>query len=535
MTYAELVASTPQTMKASPGQVKNSAGGYSFALGDWDRLDRFLILGTMGGTYYASERKLTQENAQVLEALIREDGVRFVNRVAEISESGRAHKNDHALFALALASVKGDVQTRQAAYEALPRVARIPTFLFKFLNERQGLGGGWGRGLRNAVAKIYEEKDLGQLAYHVIKYRQREGWTHRDVLRKAHPESADDKRDNLFRYIVQGEYGDLASQDLPEIIAGYEWVNAHDVEPSTAAHIVREHNLPREALPTEFLTEAVVWDALLDNMPVWAMVRNLRNMGRVGLLTPGSDAEKRVVSTLQDEDAIRKSRIHPMHLLLAIGGYGGDQYHPLSYGGYRHGRAMDNTYASGSVLKALDDAFYVSFGNVQPTGKRVLAGIDVSGSMSGITDSGLSCSTLAGAMAMVSVRSEDVADMFGFDSGFKDLGIKKTDTLQSVVKKIANKTYGGTDCSLPMQWALQGKREYDAFIVYTDNETWAGSQHPHQALNEYRRKMGIPAKMVVVGITSTGFSIADPNDAGMLDVVGFDAGAPTAIAEFLGD
>jgi 60 kDa SS-A/Ro ribonucleoprotein len=48
----------------------------------------------------------------------------------------------------------------------------------------------------------------------------------------------------------------------------------------------------------------------------------------------------------------------------------------------------------------------------------------------------------------------------------------------------------------------------------------------------YREKMNIPAKLCVVAMTSTGYSIADPNDAGMLDVVGFDAAAPQIMADF---
>jgi 60 kDa SS-A/Ro ribonucleoprotein len=36
-------------------------------------------------------------------------------------------------------------------------------------------------------------------------------------------------------------------------------------------------------------------------------------------------------------------------------------------------------------------------------------------------------------------------------------------------------------------------------------------------------------------MVSNGFSIADPNDAGMLDVVGFDAAAPAVIADFIRD
>jgi 60 kDa SS-A/Ro ribonucleoprotein len=33
-------------------------------------------------------------------------------------------------------------------------------------------------------------------------------------------------------------------------------------------------------------------------------------------------------------------------------------------------------------------------------------------------------------------------------------------------------------------------------------------------------------------MTSNGFSIADPEDAGMLDMVGFDAAAPEIMREF---
>ena len=43
----------------------------------------------------------------------------------------------------------------------------------------------------------------------------------------------------------------------------------------------------------------------------------------------------------------------------------------------------------------------------------------------------------------------------------------------------------------------------------------------------------IDAKLVVVGMTATQFSIADPADPGMLDVVGFDAAAPEIISQFV--
>jgi len=84
-----------------------------------------------------------------------------------------------------------------------------------------------------------------------------------------------------------------------------------------------------------------------------------------------------------------------------------------------------------------------------------------------------------------------------------------------------------------MLYALERGLEVDGFVVYTDSETWAGAIHPVQALRLYRERTGVAAKLVVVGMASNGFSIADPDDAGMLDVVGFDAATPAVIADFL--
>jgi 60 kDa SS-A/Ro ribonucleoprotein len=83
-----------------------------------------------------------------------------------------------------------------------------------------------------------------------------------------------------------------------------------------------------------------------------------------------------------------------------------------------------------------------------------------------------------------------------------------------------------------MLYATANKIEADVFVVYTDSETWAGKVHPVQALKEYRQKMGIPAKLIVCGMVANNFTIADPTDSGMLDVVGFDTSAPSVMADF---
>jgi 60 kDa SS-A/Ro ribonucleoprotein len=113
-----------------PGQVQNSNAGHAWPVDDWTRLRRFLILGSEGGSYYASQWKLTRENAQAVERAVQADGVRAVAEIAAVSREGRAPKNDAALFALALAAGVGDEATRKAALDALPQVARTGTHLF---------------------------------------------------------------------------------------------------------------------------------------------------------------------------------------------------------------------------------------------------------------------------------------------------------------------------------------------------------------------------------------------------------------------
>src|SRR5947208_11610329 len=135
-------------------QVRNSGAGYSWQVDDWTRLDRFLILGAEGGTYYIAERDLVKQNHDALVRCIKADGIRAVNCIVEISDSSRAPKNDPAIFALALVAAHGNTEAKALAFQNLGKVCRIGTHLFHFAESVNALRG-WGRGLRNAVGHWY--------------------------------------------------------------------------------------------------------------------------------------------------------------------------------------------------------------------------------------------------------------------------------------------------------------------------------------------------------------------------------------------
>ena len=140
---------------------------------------------------------------------------------------------------------------------------------------------------------------------------------------------------------------------------------------------------------------------------------------------------------------------------------------------------------------------------------------------------------VSAAMAMTTARVEDDYIVTAFTRDFSVLNISPRQRLDDVVKSISRLPMGATDCALPMVWAKQQNVYMDTFVVYTDNETWCGKIHPFEALKEYRRTVNPEAKLIVCAVTPTSFSIADPDDAGMLDIAGFDSNVPNIISDFV--
>ena len=536
MTYLTRAVSqpTPQSEPLDNRQIRNDAGGHVYPVSDMTRLRRFLILGSEGGSYYTSERELTLENASAVRRCVEHDGPQAVAEILDISTTNRAPKEGPPIFALAIAASFGNDETRRLALENLPRVARTGSHLQLFVDTIDGMRQ-WSRSLRNAISHWYADKPTQELVYQVVKYRQRYGWTHRDILRMAHS-TAGRRNPALAQIFDWCAHGVLppCSPDT-QLIHAYE--QAKSTSPEQTSNLIRQHHMTWEMISPEMLQQPQVWQALAEEMPATALLRNLATLTRQGIIAPMNSAWA-VEQIERIGTSTNAQGPHPISILCAL----------LTYRSGRGGKGQHTWIPVAQVVDALDAAFERSFTHAPSTGKRFYLGIDVSasmadGSVAGVP--GLTPRMAASAMAMGIARREPNYHMAAFtsstgmstnelrDSVMSPLDITAKDSLYDAMQKTHHEAFGGTDCALPMLDALRNRIPVDCFIILTDNQTWQGDIHVTQALRMYRREMDLPARLVVIAMTATEFSIADPQDAGMLDVVGFDTATPLIIADFV--
>lgn len=532
VTFDPARQATPATVKAVKGQKRSHQGAYVFKVDDMERARRFLILGSES-SFYQAGAKLSMENAKTLRKLARSDrALELLDLIVDISVQGRAPKQGPGLFALAvLISQSEDQEVKNAGYLALPKVARTASTLFEFLGYLQQFQNITGMGVRKAIARWYNERDVDKLAYQMVKYRQRDRYTHTRMLRISKRVKSEDRPElNALLDWAVGKAKPENFSALPKVVKGFEY--AKDMEPEEVPDVIRDFGLSWEMIPTERLNDRKVWDALLDsgNLPMGALIRQLPRLTNLGIIAPLGGRTNEIAEMLRNTETLKKARIHPLKALVAMRTYS------RGYG------TSQKWTPNPRITDALEDAFYETFQFVEPTNKRWMLALDLSASMNQpIAGMPITAREAEACMAMVTARTEPEHMFVGFTgrnvNSFSGtqlmyLDITAKSRLNDVVGLINQIPFGGTDLSLPMEAAIANNLEVDTFAVYTDNENGYGSRHPFQALQAYREHSGIDAKFVVAAMTATNFSIANPEDAGMMDVVGFDTAAPALMADF---
>jgi hypothetical protein len=296
-----------------------------------------------------------------------------------------------------------------------------------------------------------------------------------------------------------------------------------------ACALIRSGRLVREHLPTVLFGSREIWATLLETMPLEALLRNLGKMTQNGV---AGDKYKEIVARMTDQTAILKARIHPIKVLVASKVYKNG-----------HGDLGSLSWVPNSFISnAFTQLFRLSYGTITPTGQSIMVGVDVSGSMSSavLGSKVLTCRDASIAMALLYLETEKNVSVVGFSAGLTDMSgpssrnqLRRGMTIDEGLAATNGMAFSSTDCVLPILHAINHNLKFDAFIVLTDNETYAPNEHPQSALVRYRQLMGTETKLIVIGMTGNCFTIVDPTDRKTLNLAGFDTSTPEIASMFL--
>ena len=669
-------ATIPQTCKMDINQVLNCSGGYVWKLSLLEHVNRYLVLGGAKdmGNYYMQAEKVSHECAlSVLQMIRNPDPSQFVqlcDLLKAVSVGGRAPKQEPVLLSLAAAIVFAKTpEEKKIAFETLKVCIRIPTHAFMLAGFVRDLsmaktvnrGKGWGTGFRRAMSHYYISHTGRDLAYHMTKYQNREGWTHADMIRMLHIDPAtlaDDGARLMFDYVMMkyarksktpsdktlatlaskhvvlpnpfkamtkaefekkldaietppipttaaslitpkvgaqvptkvgaqvptkvGGFISALTSIMPsnptatvtapattatavttvkqhedddslviisdEEVSGSKKKNgtqlqqvAHFLKHLNALHdagekkdvplacaLIRSGRLVREHVPTALFGSKEIWTTLLETMPMEALLRNLGKLTQIGVV---ADKYKEIAARITNQEEVLKARIHPIKVLVA-------------YKVYKNGHGDLGSLVwtpNMFVMVAMTQLFKLSYGTITPTGQRIMVALDVSGSMSSpvLGSKILNCRDASVAMALLYLETEKNVNVVAFSAGLTDLcapsrnQLTRGMTIDQALSVTNGMAFSNTDCVLPIKHAIEKNLQVDAFIVLTDNETYAPNEHPQSALVRYRVLTGIQAKLIVIGMTGNCFTIADPTDKNTLNLAGFDTSTPEIASMFL--
>lgn len=475
-------------------------------------LERFLLCGQMSNRVEIGRpfSEIPEAARNSVLAITQAFPAQAIELLSKVVRGGRASRQPPVLFALACALSTDSIKVRAEGLH--PQAVRTGTDALVLASYLKSLKGG-GRSFRRQAGLFYKTLEEGledRAALQFIKYRNRAGWTHRDLLRVCHHKPSDAFQE-VFSFAAGKEYsgsnrlihGFLEAQEMAADFSG-------KCIPKII-RLIRECGLPWEALPSEALGNVEVWEELLPNLPFTALLRNLGRMQSLGM-----DLSSAV------ERLAWPTRTHPVQMLSAYKVYGSG-----------HGQMGSLAWRPDArVTKALENGFYASFGSLEKKTNKVIFGLDVSGSMftNPSTVAGLNCAEAAAAMVMAAAKQQPFA-LFGFSHNLVDIPIDDTWSLDRILTYVRKIPFGYTKCALPITHAHSlGVSDVDLFAIYTDNETNGGPK-PMSALQAYREAHNPDACFASVAFAGNAQSIVDPDDWGSSEFCGFDSSVPGLLSE----
>ncbi|XP_011863194.1 PREDICTED: 60 kDa SS-A/Ro ribonucleoprotein-like [Vollenhovia emeryi] len=481
-----------------------------------------------------------------------------IELITRAFESNLVTHPETLVFALAVCCRQTrSEKLRHAAYESVKKIcASTPNFILfvKFVSklcrekELNYITQGWGHGLRKAINNWYLSKKPLDFIECVTKYKSRYGWKHKDIVKMAHPLGNSPETKVILKYIIHGlekTRKDVTSDQIEQtsnihqLLKYMEEVEdfKHCEDEVRAATLLETYGFSLDHVPGHLLKSKEVWNSLLMSMDVGNLLNNLQRIHNLGFLNADEPAVEKVTERLTDPQCVENSKVHPALVFITLKNY---QYSgkSLTYE-KRKVRELNKSMPlkfnpNVKVTDALNEAFLLSFKNIQSTNLRYLVTISTNKLMEANTwqNGNMTGLETAALIALILLRSEENVTIATFKSlGHYSVNVYKTDSFDDILKALKEPSSGNINSSKPISWAKQNSKEYDVFINVMD-QIFQKYDDSEESLISYKQQMNLPhAKLITCALCSSSPYRKD-YDRHVLTINGFDATVPNVIQAF---
>ncbi|MCY9517567.1 TROVE domain-containing protein [Paenibacillus apiarius] len=471
---------------AAKPTTRNCDGYPAYARSAEEQYLQTLLTNTMGNTFYADRNEL-QEDASLMHMEMAERNPQFMAK-ALVYARNEGYMRLQPLYGLAVLSCyRSDLFAK-----VFLKVVLIPSDLSDFLTILQGLGRGeGGRAVKRQVNRFL----AGVSEYWALKYNGRgRGYSLGDAIATAHPKPADLKQQALFRHL-RGREANLALLPQVEALENLKRANTEKKQ----LRWITQGKLPYSTVTGAIKPTKAIWEALLRQMPAFALLRHLNALLRAGVFENEANLQY-AVQRLADREALAKAKILPFRFALAY-----EQVnHPV-------------------LRDALREAVELTFGNLPELGEQTAIFLDISGSMSG------EYLRIGSVFALALYKKTQGNSLFWlFDTKVLDAKPSRHDSILSQAERI--RVRGGTDTGAPVRELLRQGKKVDQIIIITDEQQNSGSPF-YEALSAYRAQVNPEVKAFIVDIAPYRTAMVPPQDTNTHYIYGWSDNVLTYIAQ----
>ncbi|MEQ6359443.1 TROVE domain-containing protein [Thermoanaerobacter thermohydrosulfuricus] len=433
-----------------------------------------LLTNTIGNTFYADSNTLLSE-ANALHDQMLDKNPNFVAK-ALVFARNRGLMRLQPIFGLA----KLSLVSTELFSKVFNNVVLVPSDLQDFMMILEGHGRGQGgRAVKRQVAQF-----LNSISeYWAIKYNGRgRGYSLGDIVKTIHPKPINDKQKNIFAYLIGKDY----DKTLVPQIAAYEALKrTTDVNEQIA--LIQEGKLPYEVVTGVVKPNREIWNAILYQMPIFALLRNLNTLDRAGVL---DENKEYITSVLNDPERLAKSKILPFRFITAF-----------------------EEVKKAWVRDVLRQAVEITFDNLPEIPGKTAVFLDVSGSMEG------NYLRIGSVFALALYKKTKGNGIFWtFDTLVYDQQPSMHDSILTQAEKI--RARGSTDTGAPVRKLREDNVYVDNIIIITDEQQNTGSPF-YRELEKYRYSINPNVKTFIIDIAPYRSAMVPPTDKNTYYIYGW--------------